>query len=359
MPVPELADSSRPIVGLCIAPRPEDALGLRRLALLCDIALTCVPFVDPAEPFRGLAGERPDAMFLLVASTGAAAAEALGQAVDLFRPTPVIAVFLPPGSPADRAQAIRAGVGDALDLEASPEEFSLRVRNAVGARRLADYRGDLVSGYEREIRGTIGEILLREYEALYILGKASEYRDQETGAHVGRVARYSRLIAHMIGQDEASQETVYHASALHDIGKLSVPDSILLKPGRLDEEETAVMRLHTTNGQRMLESSRSSYLLTGALISLTHHERYDGSGYPMGIGGDDIPLVGRIVGIADVFDALTSRRPYKEAWPLDEALEYLARERGRQFDPMLVDAFVYNEIHVRSIFDAFPGLADE
>ncbi len=326
--------------------------GVRRLAIQSDIALTCVPFIDSTELVPASSGGPPDVTFLLIASRGLETIKAVHDAVAILEPIPVIAVYSFPSRPADRADALAAGVCETIDIDASPAEFSHRVRNVVHARQYRDFRHDAVAGYEDEVRGAIGEILLREYEALYVLGKASEYKDQETGAHIARVAHYSRLIARMIGQAEDVQEVIFHASALHDVGKLGIPDAILLKPGRLNDDEISIMRLHTTNGHRMLESSLSSFLLTGALIALTHHERYDGMGYPIGIGGEDIPLFGRIVSVADVFDALTTRRPYKEAWSIEDALALLVKERGRQFDPLLVDAFVHNEIHVRSIFNS-------
>ena len=349
--ISEPGEFSRPLIGLCVTPRVEDALGVRRLAIQSDIALTCIPYIDSAEPVPAAVGGPLDVAFLLVAQMGLDTRRAVHAAVAVLEPTPVIAVYSFPSRSADRADALSAGVSDTIDLDASPAEFSQRVRNVVHARQYRDFRRDSVARYEDEVRGAIGEILLREYEALYVLGKASEYKDQETGSHIARVAHYSRLIARMIGQAEEAQDALFHASALHDVGKLGIPDAILLKPGRLNEEEISVMRLHTTNGHRMLESSRSSYLLTGALIALTHHERYDGLGYPVGIGGNDIPLFGRIVSVADVFDALTTRRPYKEAWTLEDAMALLVRERGHQFDPMLVDAFVNNEVHVRTIFN--------
>jgi putative two-component system response regulator len=346
-----MGDFSRPIRGLCVTPRIEDALGLRRLAIQSDIALTCVPYIDKAEPVPAALEGTLDVTFLLVASMGADTRRAVREAVAILEPTPVIAVYSFPSRPADRADALAAGVCETIDIDASPAEFSQRVRNAVHARQYRDFRSGAVAEYEDEVRSAIGEILLREYEALYVLGKASEYKDQETGAHIARVAHYSRLIARMIGQSDEAQEAIFHASALHDVGKLGIPDAILLKPGRLSDDEISVMRVHTTNGHRMLESSRSSFLLTGALIALTHHERYDGQGYPMGIGGNEIPLFGRIVSVADVFDALTTRRPYKEAWTMEDAMTLLVRERGHQFDPLLVDVFVNNEPHVRSIFN--------
>jgi putative two-component system response regulator len=245
---------------------------------------------------------------------------------------------------------LRSGVWDYLTLPCSPEELRLRVRSLLrqGAPRLLVQRES--AGYEEEIRRAIGEVLLREHETLHVLGKAAEYKDQETGNHVARVARYSALIARMVGVGKAGQDTLFHSSALHDVGKIGIPDSILLKPAQLTRPEYDTMRTHTTMGHAMLAETGSSYLLTGALIALTHHEHYDGSGYPMGIAGDSIPLFGRIVCVADVFDALTTRRPYKDAWSLDRAFRLLRSERGRQFDPVLVDAFWSNERAAEYIF---------
>ena len=154
----------------------------------------------------------------------------------------------------------------------------------------------------------------------------------------------------MIGESEFEQDALFHSSALHDIGKIGIPDSILLKPEPLSDDEFDVMRTHTTNGHGILERSESSYLLNGAMIALTHHERFDGSGYPMGLSCDEIPLNGRIVCVADVFDALTTKRPYKEPWSLDRAFGELESQRNTQFDPRLVDAFVSNAPRVNEIY---------
>ncbi len=353
MSTQEIGDLARPIVGLCITPRIEDALGVRRLAVQSGIALTCMPYLDRAAPILKADGGTPELAFVLVASMGSETRSALRDVAAALGPIPVIAVFSFPSRSEDRADALAAGVCDTVDHDASPAEFAQRARNVVHGHRYRVSRREAAATYEDEVRSAIGEILIREYEALYILGKASEYKDQETGAHIVRVAHYSRMIARMIGQTKEAQDSIFHASALHDVGKLGIPDAILLKPGRLDDGEISVMRLHTTNGHRMLESSRSSFLLTGALIALTHHERFDGLGYPIGIGGEEIPLFGRIVAVADVFDALTTKRPYKDRWTIEDSLAFLVRERGRQFDPLLVDAFVHNEIHVRSIYDGY------
>jgi response regulator RpfG family c-di-GMP phosphodiesterase len=186
------------------------------------------------------------------------------------------------------------------------------------------------------------QVSAREYETLRVLGRSAEYRDPETGAHIVRVGLYSRLIAQALGEDEASQELIYYASPLHDIGKLGIPDSILLKPGRLTKEEFDVMKTHTRIAYDILKEADSGFLRAGAVIALSHHERYDGGGYPNGLSGQEIPLYGRIVGLVDVFDALTSNRPYKEAWPLEKAVDLLISGKGTQFDPDVAEQFVTN-----------------
>jgi HD-GYP domain-containing protein (c-di-GMP phosphodiesterase class II) len=196
------------------------------------------------------------------------------------------------------------------------------------------------------------QVVQREYETLIVLGKAAEYKDPETAAHISRVGMYSRMLAESIGEDEHNQNLIFYAAPLHDIGKMGIPDSILLKPAKLTVEEFEIIKTHTTIAHEILKESRSPYLKTGATIALTHHERYDGAGYPNGLRGSDIPLFGRIVGLVDTFDAVTSDRPYKKAWDLERAFALVAEETGKQFDPRLVELFLDQEDEIRRIFAA-------
>jgi two-component system response regulator RpfG len=180
----------------------------------------------------------------------------------------------------------------------------------------------------------------REKETLARLARAGEFRDEDTGLHLARMARYSRLIAEAIGQSSDETETIELAAPLHDIGKIGIPDHILLKPAGLNDEELVVMRDHARIGHEILKGSPSKYVNMGALIALGHHEKFDGSGYPGALSGEAIPLCARIVAVADVYDALTSVRPYKIAWSREAAFEYLRAQRGRHFEPRLVDAFI-------------------
>lgn len=193
----------------------------------------------------------------------------------------------------------------------------------------------------------------REHETLRILSRTAEYKDEETANHVKRVSGYAVLIAKGLGLSEKEQDILYYAAPLHDIGKVGTPDHILLKPGRLDDEEMIIMREHTTIGSNILEDAENPYLQAGHIIALSHHEKYDGSGYPKALRGEEIPLYGRIVAIADVFDALTSKRPYKKAWPFEEAIEFLKNNSGNHFDTALIKIFMANIDHVHAIYTQY------
>jgi putative two-component system response regulator len=177
-------------------------------------------------------------------------------------------------------------------------------------------------------------------ETLRQLAIAAEYRDDETYQHTERVGHVASRLALELGLPAGQVTLLRHAAPLHDVGKLAIPDCILLKPGRLTAEEFDVMKTHAELGARLLSSGSSRVLQTAAVIAATHHERWDGTGYPKGLAGDAIPLVGRIVAVADVFDALTHDRPYKEAWPVERACAEIERSAGGQFDPRVVAAFL-------------------
>ncbi len=194
-------------------------------------------------------------------------------------------------------------------------------------------------------------------EIVFTLGEIVETRSRETGYHVKRVAEYSKLLARKCGLTPAEAEILRLASPLHDVGKVGIPDAILNKPGKLTAEEYETIKTHTVIGHDMLKVATGHMLQTAAVVALEHHERFDGKGYPRGIGGKDISIEGRITGVADVFDALGVERVYKKAWELDRILDYFREERGKQFDPELVDVFFANIEEVLAIRDAFPEQA--
>ena len=194
----------------------------------------------------------------------------------------------------------------------------------------------------QELRATRLQIVQR-------LGRAAEYKDNETGMHVIRMSHYAQLLARAVGMDEAWAEDLLHAAPMHDVGKIGIPDAVLLKPGKLDADEWDIMRRHPRIGAEIIGEHASGVLRVAREIALTHHEKWDGSGYPEGLAGEAIPLASRIVAIADVFDALTTRRPYKDAWSLETAFCHLRSEAGRHFDPALVEPFIALEPEIRAV----------
>lgn len=239
-----------------------------------------------------------------------------------------------------RHQALHLSANDFLTKPFDKVELMARVKNMLVLRKCQLQLADRAAWLDEEVRRATREIAAREQEAIHKLSRAAEYRDPETGAHLRRLANYSWIIAHNAGLPAAECELVRNAAPMHDIGKVGIPDHILLKPGRLDEAELVIMRTHPLIGARILEGSDSPLLQAAHVIAVAHHEKYDGSGYPHGLKGEDIPLHGRIVAVADVFDALTSPRPYKAAWELDRAIAWIRDGAGTHFDPACVAAFL-------------------
>ncbi|APO55699.1 response regulator [Bradyrhizobium diazoefficiens] len=245
-----------------------------------------------------------------------------------------------------KMEALQAGATDFLPKQPQSVEMTVRLRNLIqlgaAVRKLNDRAAHLAS----EVAAAIRKLGEREEEIILRLALAVEYRDNDTGEHTLRVARYSRIIAEQLGLPARLCRDIYLAAPLHDVGKVAIPDNILLKPGRLTDEEMAVIRTHATIGERILADSSCELIQLGAQIAAGHHERWDGAGYPNGLKTDEIPVAARVVAVADVFDALTTRRPYKEPMPLEAARNYLVENQGRQFDPACVEAFLsrWNEV---------------
>ncbi len=252
-----------------------------------------------------------------------------------------------------RRKGMEAGADDFLSKPFDEVELLARIRNSVRVKRYYDnmeQQKDQLEVAVRERTAALNEAISKltqiqvdlrnsQEETIYRLSRAAEFRDDETGQHLQRMSRYCQLIARRIGLDEATCEMLRIASPMHDVGKLGIPDRILLKPGRLTPEEFAVMKGHAEIGYRILVGSDATPLKMAATIAHTHHEKWDGNGYPRGLKGEEIPLHGRIAAIADVFDALTSARPYKPAWKLDDALNLMRTNSGAHFDPTLIDVF--------------------
>ncbi|WP_029147742.1 HD domain-containing phosphohydrolase [Methylophilus sp. 5] len=186
----------------------------------------------------------------------------------------------------------------------------------------------------------IDELKRTHLELIQRLGRAAEFKDNETGMHVMRMSHVSGRLALQMGMDPHFSEQLIHAAPMHDIGKIGIPDYVLLKPGKLNDEELTLMRKHPEMGAKILDNSTSPLIKLAHSVALYHHEKWDGSGYPFGLTGEDIPLEARIVAVADVFDALLNKRPYKEAWPVEDAVAEIEANRGKHFDPAVVDAML-------------------
>jgi len=245
-----------------------------------------------------------------------------------------------------RYEALNRGATDFLTKPVDTTEFTARVTNLLALRRSKKMVEDRAALLADEVQKATTEIVQRENEVIMRLSKAAEFRDPETGEHIIRMANYSRLIAEALGLSEEECDMIYRASPMHDVGKVGITDKILLKPGKLDADEFDTMKAHTTIGYAILQDSPSKLMQVAAEIAHTHHERWDGKGYPKGLAGEDISLIGRIVAVADVYDALCSARPYKEPWPLEKAKAYIEENSGSHFDPKCVNAFLkaYGEV---------------
>jgi putative two-component system response regulator len=247
----------------------------------------------------------------------------------------------------DRIKGIEAGCDDFISKPIDRMELLARVRSLLKVKAYNDlmgtYRDELeleVTKRTEELYEALKRIKSASLETIYRLSIASEYRDEDTGAHIKRVSRYSASVARRMGLDESTVESILYAAPMHDVGKIGISDQILMKPAKLNPAEWELMKQHTVIGAKILGGSKAAYISIAETIALCHHEKWDGSGYPQGLKGEEIPITSRITAIADVFDALTSRRPYKEPFTTEKALDIIIAGRGIHFDPDVVDAFL-------------------
>ena len=250
-------------------------------------------------------------------------------------------------------KALEYGANDFLSKPINAPAFKARIINMLKLRKSQLLLQDKALLLQDEVKLATIRLKESEYETLQMLGKTAEFKDPETNAHTQRVAYYCKLLARAYGLDENLQDIIFYASPFHDLGKIGIPDNILLKPGKLDDDEFSIMKNHAKIGYEILKGSKSKYLKAGGVIAYSHHEKYDGTGYPNGLKGESIPIFGRITAVADVFDALTSSRPYKKAWSLEEAFDFLIEEKSVHFDPKLVDLFLENKNEVINIHNKF------
>ena len=256
-----------------------------------------------------------------------------------FSETPV-AMITSSDSDEIKLRALEAGATDFLPKRPNSVEVRVRLRNLVSLGQAVRKLNDRASHLAGEVAAATRKLQDREEEIILRLALAVEYRDNDTGEHTLRVAKYSQIIAEQLGLPPRFCRDIYLAAPLHDVGKVGIPDHILLKPDRLTDSEMSIVRTHARIGERILADSECDLIRLAATIALAHHERWDGGGYPNGLRAAEIPIAARVVAVADVFDALTTRRPYKEPMPLMDARDYLVANRARHFDPDCVDAFL-------------------
>ena len=250
-----------------------------------------------------------------------------------------------------RMAALNAGAIDFLTKPINPVEFQARVQNIVSLARARRQLADQAEWLRREVDRAVGELRLREQEIIHRLTLAAGYKDPETSRHTLRVAAYSEAIALELGLPEQYCNDIRLAAPMHDIGKVAMPDTVLLKQGRLTEAEFRQMQAHAQIGSDILARSHSSLLQLASEIAASHHERWDGQGYPNRLAGSAIPVSGRVVCIADNFDALTTERPYKPAWSFEKTVEHIIGRSGTQFDPDCVAAFERALPKIKAIMD--------
>ncbi|HBK55506.1 MAG TPA: two-component system response regulator [Xanthomonadales bacterium] len=271
------------------------------------------------------------------------------------RDVPIMLVTVVGDEPIRHA-ALDAGVIDFLVKPVRPRELRARLKNLLELRRHQETLKTRAFSLERRLLSSMNEIEQREREILDRLARAIEHRDNGSGMHLERIARYSGLIADALGLPDEETRLIEAAAPLHDVGKIAIPDAILLKPGRLSAEEFEVMKQHPRLGYEILKDSSSRFIQYGATIALGHHERWNGGGYPDGLSGEAIPLPARVVAVADVLDALTTELAYKPAWTMDDALAYIEQQAGQHFDPEAVGRLIAKKEQAREIFHYFrPG----
>jgi putative two-component system response regulator len=316
-------------------------------AHLVPLGYEIISAASGTEALEKLSGNRIDLMLLDVMMPGMDGLEVTRRIRQdaAHRLLPIILVTALRDTE-DRVRGIEAGCDDFISKPLEKTELLARVRSLLKVKAYNDlmdnYRKELeteVAGRTADLKQAMERIKAASLDTIYRLSMAAEYKDKETGAHIKRMSHYSAAIARRMGLSESTVETILYASPMHDLGKIGIPDMILVKPAKLDPAEWEIMKRHTTIGAKILNGSDAEFIRLGETIARCHHEKWDGSGYPSGLKGSEIPIAGRIAAVADVFDALTSKRPYKELFSVADSLAIVKDGKGNYFDPDVVDAF--------------------
>ena len=327
---------------------------LKMLIESIDPGLTVRAFDNPEYVLDMLDEETPDLVltdFRMPQMNGEQFIKAFRKIPDC-EDIPVLVITID-GHKNTRYKCLQAGASDFLTRPIDEVEAKARCLNLIKLRNQQLALRSRADQLEHEIAEATREIRAREKETIFRLARAGEYRDEDTGNHVIRMAKYCRTIAEQLGLSHEECEAIEMAAPMHDVGKIGISDTILNKQSGLTREEATMMHNHTRIGYEILSGSESKYVKLGANIALYHHERWDGKGYPFGVKGEDIPIAARLVAIADVYDALRSKRPYKEAWPLEKTIAYIEGESGKHFDPNCVNAFLLCISTIQKIEKAF------
>ncbi|RLE16147.1 MAG: two-component system response regulator [Acidobacteria bacterium] len=349
----------------------DDPKNVKLLKILCQgLGYECLEAVNGREALEHVQAESVDVILLdlmMPVMNGFQVLDELKKNPEKSHIPVIIVTAL--DSREQRLRGIEAGADDFLAKPVDADELALRLRNNMRVKEHHDFLAHFNQRLEEEVaartmelnraveelRISHREIRESRIETIRRLTLASEYKDEETGEHIQRTGYYCRTLAEELGLDEVFQETIFHAAPMHDIGKVAIPDSILLKPGPLNQAEWAEMQSHTTFGGKILENSRSDFLVMARDIALGHHERWDGGGYPQGLSGEAIPLSARIMNLADQYDALRSKRPYKPPFDHGKTCHILTEGDGRtmpeHFDPQVLDAFRRVKADFAQIFE--------
>ncbi len=317
---------------------------------------------EPRDVFEFLEAQLPDLILLDVMMPEISGLDLLAMLKQdpKYQFIPVV-ILTAHTEPEVKSQALKSGAADFIGKPIDPHELLPRVKNLLSMKVYQNGLKHYAEQLEHRVRQRTAALARSREHVIQCLARAAEYRDNETGRHVLRVGRYAAIIAHQMGLGDEYAQMIEHAAKLHDVGKIGIPDGILLKPGKLEPEEFELMQRHCGLGRRVceriesddwttwqkhvnigasiLDDDDSPLLRMASRIAMTHHEKWDGSGYPLGLAGEQIPLEGRITAVADVFDALSSKRPYKAAFPLEKCLAILEEGRGKHFDTKVLDAF--------------------